>query len=173
MDSCRLLPRLRYRCLIISEVFNHSQKHRWLMSYFSYWYVLLVSLIYLYYKGYHSALCYLWFILPIDLYLIALSGVLEYININNVSRERSDVETWWFHLWRASLPWHFSLSFRLLTLDRSVKNEYSVIIYSDLVSFYNFLSVEHKCRYFHTWRVPVGNMVVSKWWQIYINALGI
>lgn len=144
----------------MSFIFNHSQKDRWLMSYFSYWYVLLVSLIFLSDKGYHPALCYLWFILPFDLYLITLSGVLEYIIINNVSRERSDVDTWLFHLWRASLPWHFSLRFSLLTLDRSAKNDNSVNIYSDLMSFLYFFiniyillfflsSVEHKSRYFH------------------------
>ncbi len=144
----------------MSFIFNHSQKDRWLMSYFSYWYVLLVSLIFLSDKGYHPALCYLWFILPFDLYLITLSGVLEYIIINNVSRERSDVDTWLFNLWRESLPWHFSLRFSLLTLDKSAKNDNSVNIYSDLMSFLYFFiniyillfflsSVEHKRRYFH------------------------
>lgn len=54
-------------------------------------------------------------------YLITLSGVLEYRNMNNVSRERSDVDTWMFHLWRATLPWHFSLRFSLLKLDRSAE----------------------------------------------------
>ncbi len=121
---------------IISEVFNHSQKDRWLMSYFSYWYVLLILLIFLYDKGYHPALCYLWFILPIDLYLITLSGVLEYIIINNVSRECSDEDTWLFHLWRASLPWHFSIRFSWLTLNRLAKKDNSVNIYSDIMLFF-------------------------------------
>lgn len=79
-----------------------------------------------------------WFILPIDLYLITLSGVLEYIIINNVSRECSDEDTWLFHLWRASLPWHFSLRFSWLTLNRLAKKDNSVNIYSIMLFFITF-----------------------------------